>query len=410
MWRRVPWLVVGCSLLLMAMGLSGIARGDELFGRGVFFCFPRQLLWVGLSLPAMGLAMLVPYRSLRSLSGPAYAGSLLLLVVVLLMPSVNGARCWIPLGFMNFQPSELAKLVYVLSLAHYLMYRDNFRRLAGLLVPFVLTLIPVALILREPDLGTALLFIPTLFAMLFAAGARPRHLVAIVMLGMLASPGLWIAMNSEQKSRIVSLFQQRDSGEAPRGDAYQQHQAKRVLARGGVWGSELTGETFEIVTCPNCANRFGVKSDLGFGHSATCPRCAKATPLPDHAELSLPESRTDFIFCLIGERWGFVGCGLTLLLYVLLIARGLMIANATREPFGRLVAVGIVTLLASQAIINTGMTCGVMPVTGITLPLASYGGSSLLMTAISIGLLLNIGMRPGYEVSSDPFRWRAAAT
>ena len=126
--------------------------------------------------------------------------------------------------------------------------------------------------------------------------------------------------------------------------------------------------------------------------------------------MSLPESRTDFIFCLIGERWGFVGCGLTLLLYVLLVARGLMIANATREPFGRLVAVGIVTLLASQAIINTGMTCGLMPVTGITLPLASYGGSSLLMTAISIGLLLNIGMRPGYEVSSDPFRWRAAAT
>ena len=105
MWRRVPWLIVGCSLLLMAMGLSGIARGDELFGRGVFFCFSRQLLWVCLSLPAMGVAMLVPYRSLRSLSYPAFVGSLLLLVIVLLMPSVNGAHCWIPLGFMNFQPS-----------------------------------------------------------------------------------------------------------------------------------------------------------------------------------------------------------------------------------------------------------------------------------------------------------------
>ncbi len=408
MWRRVPWLVVVCSVLLMGLGLTGIARGDELFGRGIFMCFPRQLLWVCLSLPAMGLAMLVPYRSLRSLSYPAFAGSLLLLVVVLLMPSVNGARCWIPLGFMNFQPSELAKLVYVLALAHYLMYRDNFRRLTGLLVPFVLTLIPVALILREPDLGTALLFIPTLFAMLFAAGARPRHLAMIVMLGMLASPGLWIAMNAEQKSRIVSLFQQRDSGEAPRGDAYQQHQAKRVLARGGVWGSELTGETFEIVVCPHCASHFGVKTDFGLGQSATCPSCQKVAPLPDHSEFTLPESRTDFIFCLIGERWGFTGCGLTLLLYVLLVARGLMIAHATREPFGRLLAVGIVTLLASQTIINTGMTCGLMPVTGITLPLASYGGSSLLMTAVGIGLLLNVGMRPGYEVTGEPFRWRSA--
>ncbi len=408
MWRRVPWLVVVCSVLLMGLGLSGIARGDELFSRGVFYCFPRQLLWVGLSLPAMGLAMLMPYRSLRSLSYPAFVGSLLLLVVVLLMPSVNGARCWIPLGFMNFQPSELAKLVYVLALAHYLMYRDNFRRLTGLLVPFVLTLIPVALILREPDLGTALLFIPTLFAMLFAAGARPRHLAMIVTLGVLASPGLWIAMNAEQKSRIVSLFQQRDSGEAPRGDAYQQHQAKRVLARGGVWGSELTGESFEIVVCPHCASHFGVKTDFGLGQSATCPTCQKVAPLPDHSEFTLPESRTDFVFCLIGERWGFVGCGLTLLLYVLLVARGLMIAHATREPFGRLLAVGIVTQLASQTIINTGMTCGLMPVTGITLPLASYGGSSLLMTAVGIGLLLNVGMRPGYDVTGEPFRWRTA--
>ncbi|MFM9960228.1 MAG: FtsW/RodA/SpoVE family cell cycle protein [Planctomycetaceae bacterium] len=404
MWRRVPWLVVVCSVLLMGLGLTGIARGDELFSRGIFFCFPRQLLWVGLSLPAMGLAMLVPYRSLRLVSYPAFAGSLLLLVVVLLMPSVNGARCWIPLGFLNFQPSELAKLIYVVALAHYLMYRDSIRRLTGLVVPFVLTLIPVALILREPDLGTALLFLPTLFAMLFAAGARPRHLGMIVILGMLASPGLWLAMNAEQKSRIVSLFQQRDGGEAPRGDAFQQHQAKRLLARGGIWGSELTGDSFEIVVCPHCVSHFGVPSDLGLAQSATCPRCQKIAPLPDHSELRLPESRTDFIFCLIGERWGFVGCGLTLMLYVLLVARGLMIAHATREPFGRLLAVGIVTLLASQTIINTGMTCGLMPVTGITLPLASYGGSSLLMTAVGIGLLLNVGMRPGYEVTAQPFR------
>jgi cell division protein FtsW (lipid II flippase) len=408
MWRRMPWLVIASSMLLMLLGLSGIARGDELFGRGVFHCFPRQLMWVCLALPAMGVAALVPYRLLRPWSHFAFGVSLILLVVVLLMPSVNGARCWIPLGFMNFQPSELAKLTFVLALAQYLMFGDNFRRLTGLFVPFALTLIPVALILREPDLGTALLFIPTLFAMLFAAGARPRHLALVVALGMFASPFLWMAMNAEQKSRIVSLFQQRDGGAAPRGDAYQQHQAKRVLARGGIWGTELTGESLEIVSCPHCGSRCGVRGPITLGDAVHCPHCAKSFPLPDNTEFQLPESRTDFVFCLIGERWGFVGCGWTLLLYATLVGRGLLIAHATREPFGRLVAVGIVTLLASQTIINTGMTCGLMPVTGITLPLVSYGGSSLLMTAVGIGLLLNIGLRPGYDVTGEPFRWRTA--
>ncbi len=373
MLRRVPWIIVICSVLLMLLGLSGIARGDVLSGRGVFF--HRQLIWVCLSIPAMWLATLVPYRSLKPLSYPLFWFSLLLLVVVLLMPSVNGARCWIPLGFMNFQPSELAKLVYVLALSHYLIYRDNFRRLTGLLVPFVLTFAPVGLILREPDLGTALLLLPTLFAMLFAAGARPRHLALIIVLGIASSPLLWLGMNAEQKSRIVSLFHQKEGGEAPRGDSHQQHQAKRVLALGGVWGSQITGQTVD-----------------------------------DRSAYFLPESRTDFILCLIGERWGLVGCGLTLLLYLVIVARGLLIAAGTQEPFGRLLAVGIVALLASQTIINTGMTCGLMPVTGITLPLVSYGGSSLLMTSVGIGLLLNIGMRPGYEVTGEPFRWRVRSS
>ncbi len=408
MWRQVPWSIVICSVLLMGLGLSGIARGDELSGRGVFF--NSQLLWVAMSLPAMWLATLVPFRLLKPLAYPVFWISLLLLVVALMMPSVNGARCWIPLGFMKYQPSETAKLAYVLALAQYLMYRDNFRRLTGLLVPFVLTLVPFVLILREPDLGTALLFLPTLFAMLFAAGARPRHLAFIVTLGMLATPFLWMGMNAEQRSRIVSLFQQKDGGEAPRGDAYQQHQSKRVLALGGIWGSEITGEAADVVVCPHCEKRIWGTVEATRGKEVQCPRCSQNFAPTKRSAYSLPESRTDFIFCLIGERWGLVGCSLTLLLYVVLIGRGLMVAADTQEPFGRLLAVGIVALLASQTIINTGMTCGLMPVTGITLPLVSYGGSSLLMTAVGIGLLINVGMRPGYEVSGEPFRWHTAMT
>ncbi|MCH7686032.1 MAG: FtsW/RodA/SpoVE family cell cycle protein [Planctomycetes bacterium] len=176
---------------------------------------------------------------------------------------------------------------------------------------------------------------------------------------------------SEQKSRVVSLIVQTDGGPAPKGDGYHLHQSKQVLALGGVWGSDWVGTAFD-------------------------------EPMLYH----LPASRTDFIFCLVGERWGLIGTSVTLLLYAILFARGLMIAAATKEPFGRLLAVGIVALLASQTVINTGMTVGLMPITGMTLPLLSYGGSSLLMTCLALGLLINVGMRPGYEITSDPFRFR----
>jgi cell division protein FtsW (lipid II flippase) len=196
---------------------------------------------------------------------------------LMLMPARNGAHRWIPLGVMYFQPSELAKVAFLLTLAHYLMYRRNYRTLAGLLPPFVLTLVPVGLILREPDLGTSLVFIPVLFSMLFAAGARPRHLAFVVLLGVACLPLLWLGMSAEQKSRVVTLFVQRDGGPAPRGDGYHLHQSKQVLALGGVWGSELAGMTLD-------------------------------DPMAYH----LPAGRTDFVFCLVGERWGLAGAIATL--------------------------------------------------------------------------------------------------
>lgn len=368
--RRVPWSVVACSLLLMAIGLSGIARGDEITGKGVFFT--RQLMWAILSVPAMLLCTLVSYRLLRGWSYPMFAVSIVLLVVVYFLPAKNGAHRWIPLGISDFQPSEMAKLSFIMSLAQYLMYRRNYRSIPGLVAPFLLMLVPMGLILREPDLGTSLVFPPILYAMLFAAGARPRHLIFVALLGVAVLPVLWMSMSAEQKSRVVTLFVQEDGGPAPRGDGYQLHQAKQMLSLGGVWGSEVNGMTLD-------------------------------DPLAYH----LPACRTDFIFCLIGERWGLLGCTAVLLLYALLFARGMMIAASTREPFGRLLAVGIVALLATQTLINSGMTVGLMPVTGLTLPLLSHGGSSLLITSICIGLLLNVGMRPGYEMTPEPFRFRA---
>lgn len=367
--RRVPWTIVVCALTLMLLGLAGISRGDELAGRGSFVM--KQTIWISLSIPAMIVATLIPYKSWRRWSYPLFALSLLLLIVVFFFPARNGSRRWIPLGIIYFQPSELAKLAFIMTLSHYLMYRRNYRRLTGLLVPFVLTLIPLGMILREPDLGTSLLFLPVLFAMLFAAGARLRHLVCIGLLGIAVLPILWIGMSAEQKSRVVTLFTQADGGPAPQGDGYHLHQSKQLLALGGTWGSDFAGDS-----------------------------------LDDPRAYHLPASRTDFVYCLVGERFGIWGTVLTLLLYLVLIGRGLFIAAATREPYGRLLAIGVVTLFAAQTVINTGMTVGVMPITGMTLPLMSYGGSSLLATAVSLGLLMNVAMRPGYEMTADPFRFQ----
>ena len=368
--RRVPWTVVVCAVLLMLLGLSGIERGDALTGLGEFT--PKQIWWIALALPVMLAGTAVSYRMWKPYAWTAYVIAIVFLILVFLFPAKWGSRRWIPLPLMNFQPSEMAKLAFILALARYLEYRENFRRLSGLVVPFIAMLVPMALILKEPDLGTSLMFLPVLFAMLFAAGARPRHLLAVVVVGIALLPVLFHAISVEQRSRITAVFQQHDGAGTPNADGYHLHQSKQVLSLGGWTGSQLGG-----------------------------------TRVEDPVAYHLPACRTDFVICMVGERWGVAGTGTTLLVYLVLFGRGLQIAAATREPFGRLVAVGIVALLAAQTIVNTAMTVGLMPITGITLPLMSYGGSSLLFTAAALGLLMSVGMRRGYEMGSDPFVFRS---
>ncbi|HEX6983968.1 MAG TPA: FtsW/RodA/SpoVE family cell cycle protein [Planctomycetaceae bacterium] len=366
--HRVPWLLIAAAGALMLVGLSAIERGDELAGGGA--TAEKQLVWVALGVPVLAAAAAVPYKSLLRFSYPLLAVTIVLLVAVYFTPPRNGARRWIPLGVFLLQPSEIAKLAFVLALATYLRFRENFRTLPGLVPPFLIALVPMGLILLEPDLGTSLLFVPVLGAMLFAAGSRPRHLALVGLLGVALLPVLWAGMGDYQKARVVAVFTQRDSGPAPRGHGYHLHQSKKVLALGGVWGSDIAG-----------------------------------MPSSDPLDYHLPAGRTDFVFCLVGERWGLVGCGVTLALYALLFHRGVAVAVATKEPFGRLLVVGVVALVATQVAINTAMTVGLMPITGITLPLMSYGGSSLLSTLAALGLVVNVALRPGYEVGPMPFRF-----
>lgn len=367
--KKVPWSIVVVALLLLACGWLALARNEELSDlRGSLL--RRQFVWSALGVAAILAASIPSYRQLGRHSYAIFAASILLLGLVYLFPPINGARRWIRIGGVGFQPSEFAKLAFVMMLARYLMYRDNFRRLQGLLMPLGLTMLPVLLILREPDLGTAMVFLPILMIMVCAAGARRRDLGLVMLAGLMMLPILWSQMSREQRSRVTALIQQTSPGEHPSGDGYHLRQAKQMLVLGGVWGSWLTGEVAD-----------------------------------DRTVYHVPEGSTDSVFPVLGERFGLVGASGILLAYGVLVWRGLLAAERTREPFGRLLATGIAALFAVQAVINTAMMVGLLPITGLSLPLVSYGGSGLLTHALAIGLLLNISMRPGYELSDEPFRF-----
>jgi len=362
--RDWPWLLILIPLALACLGLAGIARGDELSQAGVLH--DRQVVWLLLASGAMWLGTRLSLRWLRQTAWIWLLLSVGLLLLVYVFPARWGSRRWIPLGLLYFQPSELAKLACIVTLARLLSRGDRHRRLSGLIVPFLVTLIPLGLILKEPDLGTSLLFLPVLFGMLWLGGANGWHLALVAGVGLSLSPVFWSAISAEQKSRITAVFQQRDGAAPERGraDGYHLHQSKQVLSLGGAWGSQLQGQL-----------------------------------LDDPAAYYLPACRTDFVLCMVGERFGLAGTLATLALYAGLFVTGLVITARSRDPFGRLVAVGVTVLLATQTIINTGMTVGLVPITGITLPLMSYGGSSLLFTGLALGLLVQVARQPHEPLS-----------
>lgn len=365
-----PWSLVIVAAAIAICGWLGIDRGDELSQAGTFA--GKQGIWLLLAGVSLWLAAHLPLDWLRRTAWLGFGLALALLMLVYFFPARWGSRRWIPLGVLYFQPSELAKIAFIVTLARYLETRESHRRLWGLMVPFGITVVPLGLILKEPDLGTSLLFLPVLYAMLLSAGARLRHLALVAALGLAVLPLFWQAISAEQRSRITAVFQQRD-GQAPtvgKADGFHLHQSKQVLALGGTWGSQWEG-----------------------------------TRVEDPAAYYLPACRTDFVICMVGERFGLAGTLGVLLLYSLLFVRGLAVSAAARDPFARLLAVGVVALLAAQTIINTGMTVGLLPVTGITLPLMSYGGSSLLFTGLALGLLVNVARQPRDMFESEPFRF-----
>lgn len=365
----LPWQVLLSAALLTLIGIVAIARAQQLHDLSTRFD-QRQVLWCLAAMLIAAAMSKVNFRIVADWSYGLFAVNLLLLVVVFWLPTINGVHRWIRLGPIGLQPSEFAKITFVLALARYLRYCESQQRLRGLILPFAIAMVPLLLILREPDLGTSLVFPPLLFVMFVAAGARLRDLALATTIGLCLSPVLWSQMSREQRSRVTALAEQTGPGQRPTPDGYQLHQSKQMIALGGMAGSLLGGEVTQ-----------------------------------DRAVYHLPVAHSDFIFSVIGERLGVWGTTLTLALYGLLVSGMLAVGRKTRDGFGRLVCVGTAALFGVEALVNTGMSIGLAPVTGLSLPLVSYGGSGFLAHAIGLGLVLSVARHPGYDVGPAPFRF-----
>lgn len=357
-YRRSPdFILFLATVVLLTIGVimvfsaSQVVAGQDM--NDSYYFLKRQLLWALLGIGLMIFSIRIDYYNYKKYIMPALVVSFVLLIVVLI-PGVgrvvNGARRWIGVGSYGFQPSEIVKITLILFTAQGLANkRERVRKFSTGMLPFLVAMaLACALILMQPDLGTALSIAGTIFVMLFAAGAKEKHLGALAGVG-LGAVALAIALAPYRMKRFTAFL---DPWKDPSNSGFHIIQSLYALGSGGLFG-------------------------VGLGRS--------------HQKFFyLPERHTDFIFAIIGEELGFIGGAIILLLFFILIWRGFKIALASPDSFASLTAVGLTSLIALQAIINVGVVTSSLPITGIPLPLISFGGSSLLFTLLSVGILLNI--------------------
>ncbi|MGD9692016.1 MAG: FtsW/RodA/SpoVE family cell cycle protein [Phycisphaerales bacterium] len=376
--RGEAWTLVLASLALSILGVYAIdvASGPH---EGLSSLATRQIAFLGAGLFLGLIAAAVHFRILIAASWLLYGASLALLIF-LLVPGVpasivtprNGARAWIDLGPVNLQPSEFAKIAVVIVLAQYLRFRSNHRRFLGFIPPAVIAGVPAALVVLEPDLGMASLFAPALFAMLIAAGAKMRHILAVLVLGAALAPAVYPFLMPHQKERIVALVRQ-TQGDLTLQDSSQFQSLKAMTLAGAGGAAGLPSEHSRVLI------------DLN----------------------DLPEAHNDMVFAVIVNRFGMLG-GLSVLALTFIWLLSASIAAArTNDPFGRLIIVGLAAMFATQTIINVGMSLGVLPIIGLTLPFVSYGGSSLLSSYLGVGLIVSVAARPNRRLARRSFEFGA---
>jgi rod shape determining protein RodA len=358
--RHLDPVLIGTALALSVFGLfmvySASHQGLATLGEDPGFYLKKQIAFLMLGLIAMLITATFDYRLAKVYAGIAFGGVVVLLLLVLtpIGDETAGAQRWITLFGFQFQPSEFAKLGLVALLAAYLselreVRLENVWRTAGL------ALAPMVLIFLQPDVGTTMVFAAVVIGLLVVAGARARHigiLVAVAVMGAIVAFHLGI-VKDYQIARLTSFL---DPAADPLRAGYNRAQAEIAIGSGGVFGRGYLN---------------GTQTNLDF----------------------VPEQHTDFVFTVVGEELGFVGALLLLVLFAVLLWRGFRTALMSRDSFGTLLAAGITTMIAFQIFVNVGMTMGIMPVTGIPLPLVSYGGTSLIVNWMAVGLLLNVHMR-----------------
>ncbi len=351
------WTVFSLALALCGVGVLSVVSAT--WGGSRHALDPlvvRQLVWVGAGAALMIGAALLDYRVLASYAYPFYGLAVAMLIVVAVAGhSTGGSRRWINLGVFNLEPSEIAKLAVVLVMVRYLR-EDPPKGGWGprhLVIPALLLAVPVALVLKQPDLGTGLILMLITTTLIFVSGLNWRVMAVLGLAAMLAAPAAWRFMKPYQRERLVSFINPQSD---PLGSGYHIIQSEIAIGSGGKWGKGFLK---------------GTQARLNF----------------------LPEQTTDFIFAAYAEEFGYIGTMTLLGLYAALIARGIWIARHSRDRFGALLAVGFTGVIFWQVAINIGMATGMLPVVGITLPLVSYGGSSLIAMMIAMGVMISVNMR-----------------
>lgn len=352
--RRVDLPLLGATLALLVFGVLMVYSATQPESSGDPFLFlKKQVVWAVVGLAGMTVTVFIDYHRWRTYVMLIYAISVLALMAVFLFPaSALGAQRWIPIGPWYIQPSEMAKLVLIITLAAFLAERKGELGYRDLLIAFLILGLPLMLIFRQPDLGTAMVLAAILMGMLLTAGIKAQHFVAMILVGVLIGTAAihFHVLHDYQIDRLlVFIYPDLD----PQGAGYSLSQSKIAIGSGGLVGKGLFS---------------GTQTNLGF----------------------IPTRYTDFIFAVVGERLGFTGAAGLLLLYMVAISRAVRIAFLARNLMGTLLAVGIASMWIFQVLVNIGMTVGIMPITGIPLPFLSYGGSSLVANLMAAGLLLNI--------------------
>jgi rod shape determining protein RodA len=346
--RRIDGPLMAALVLAIALGLTVIysASGGQSFDR-----VGGQVRNTLVALGALWIAANVPPQTLMRLAVPVYIVGLGLLVGVALFGDVrNGARRWLNLGFGSVQPSEIMKIAVPLVLAWYFHRHEEGLRVRDYAVATILLALPVGLIARQPDLGTALLIFASGFFVIFLAGLSWKLIVGLGTAGLAALPFLWSVLHDYQRKRILTLL---DPMEDPLGAGYHIIQSTIAIGSGGLLGKGWLN---------------GTQAQLDF----------------------LPERSTDFIFAVFGEEFGLAGIAVLIVLYLLIIARGLMIAASASTTFSRLVAGAVTLTFFTYAFVNMGMVTGILPVVGVPLPLISYGGTAMLSMLIGFGILMSV--------------------